>query len=92
LEEWALRPGKPDWATGWEKLWTPGESGALARLDAFVNDDLENMISSAIDPICNQRRACHHICIGVKSRRARYGPGLGSKEKCPRSEKGSESF
>jgi deoxyribodipyrimidine photo-lyase len=41
LEEWALRPGKPDWATGWEKLWTPGESGALARLDAFVNDDLE---------------------------------------------------
>jgi deoxyribodipyrimidine photo-lyase len=41
LEEWALRPGKPDWAAGWEKLWTPGESGALARLNAFVNDYLE---------------------------------------------------
>lgn len=40
LEDWDLRPIKPNWAEGWEKLWTPGESGALARLDAFLKKDL----------------------------------------------------
>ena len=25
---------------GWEKIWRPGESGALARLDEFANDHL----------------------------------------------------
>ena len=40
LEEWELLPTRPDWAAGWEKIWRPGESGALARLDEFANDHL----------------------------------------------------
>ncbi|PZP39739.1 MAG: deoxyribodipyrimidine photolyase [Pseudomonas fluorescens] len=27
--------GEPQWAAGWEKLWTPGEDGAQAALKAF---------------------------------------------------------
>ena len=36
-----LLPVKPDWAAGWSKLWTPGERGAAARLDAFLKSELE---------------------------------------------------
>jgi deoxyribodipyrimidine photo-lyase len=41
LDQWKLRPKKPDWAAGWDRLWRPGEQGALARLDAFVADALD---------------------------------------------------
>ena len=40
LDDWRLLPRKPDWAAGWERLWTPGEAGALDRFEAFVADDL----------------------------------------------------
>jgi len=36
LVDWGLHPSKPDWSTGFETLWTPGEQGALERLDAFL--------------------------------------------------------
>jgi deoxyribodipyrimidine photo-lyase len=35
-----LLPTKPDWARGFVALWTPGESGASARLDQFLSEDL----------------------------------------------------
>ena len=37
LEDWSLRPQRPDWAAGLRKAWTPGEAGATERLDAFVD-------------------------------------------------------
>jgi len=40
LDDWALRPTRPDWADGLRATWTPGELGAAARLDAFVADGL----------------------------------------------------
>jgi deoxyribodipyrimidine photo-lyase len=40
LDDWGLLPSKPNWAAGWEKLWQPGEVGALERLDAFVEHGL----------------------------------------------------
>ncbi|NOU05792.1 MAG: deoxyribodipyrimidine photo-lyase [Hyphomicrobiaceae bacterium] len=39
--DWQLLPTKPNWAAGWEMLWTPGEVGALKRLDAFLANDLQ---------------------------------------------------
>ena len=36
LLSWALRPTVPDWAGGMQAMWTPGEIGAQARLDAFA--------------------------------------------------------
>ncbi|HQS96442.1 MAG TPA: deoxyribodipyrimidine photo-lyase, partial [Novosphingobium sp.] len=38
LAEWALLPTKPDWSGGMREEWTPGEVGALARLDAFEDN------------------------------------------------------
>jgi deoxyribodipyrimidine photo-lyase len=37
LADWELRPSRPDWAGGLRATWTPGEDGALERLDAFVD-------------------------------------------------------
>lgn len=36
LDDWALRPTRPDWAGGLREAWTPGEAGAAARLAAFT--------------------------------------------------------
>jgi deoxyribodipyrimidine photo-lyase len=35
LGDWALLPTRPDWAGGFH-VWTPGEAGANARLEAFL--------------------------------------------------------
>ncbi len=37
LTEWNLMPTKPDWSGGMAKMWTPGEKGAHARLEAFAD-------------------------------------------------------
>ncbi len=37
LEDWNLRPTKPDWSGEMAKMWTPGEKGAHARLEAFAD-------------------------------------------------------
>jgi deoxyribodipyrimidine photo-lyase len=36
LDELALCPTQPNWAAGWEDLWTPGEIGAQQTLDTFL--------------------------------------------------------
>ncbi len=41
LDDLALLPVKPDWAAEFDEVWTPGESGAQARLEEFVDDDLD---------------------------------------------------
>jgi deoxyribodipyrimidine photo-lyase len=41
LEALNLLPKKPNWARGWERLWTPGEHGGLASFDQFISDGIE---------------------------------------------------
>ncbi|WP_417495797.1 cryptochrome/photolyase family protein [Maricaulis sp.] len=42
LEDWGLRPAKPDWATGLDAQWKPGEAGAKERLDRFLDAALNS--------------------------------------------------
>ncbi len=37
LEDWNLLPSKPDWARGFREEWTPGDEGALDRLENFAD-------------------------------------------------------
>ena len=37
LADWHLHPTDPDWSTGFDPVWTPGETGALDRLRAFFD-------------------------------------------------------
>ncbi len=36
LDSWKLLPTHPDWAGGLREAWTPGEAGALKRLQTFL--------------------------------------------------------
>ena len=52
LSDWNLLPTRPDWAGGMKDMWTPGEAGAKARLDAFADkakyyDEKRNLPSIA---------------------------------------------
>ena len=38
--DWDLVPSNPDWASGFSNSWTPGESGAQARLQEFVQNGI----------------------------------------------------
>ncbi|MFO0993601.1 MAG: deoxyribodipyrimidine photo-lyase [Hyphomicrobiales bacterium] len=40
LADWKLLPARPNWAKGFEPAWTPGEEGAKARLEDFVESSL----------------------------------------------------
>ncbi len=35
LEDWALRPTRPDWAAAFPERWTPGEAAGLALVEQF---------------------------------------------------------
>ena len=41
LADWSLHPTKPDWSRGFD-LWTPGEAGAMERLDDFLSGPVED--------------------------------------------------
>lgn len=41
LQDWLLRPEKPDWAQSFSDLWQPGEEGAHRALTRSVNDVIE---------------------------------------------------
>ena len=40
LEDWGLLPNRPDWAGGLRATWTPGEAGAQARVQLFLENGL----------------------------------------------------
>ncbi len=46
LEAWGLKPVKPDWSSSIAAAWTPGESGAQARLDRLVDEILQGYPAS----------------------------------------------
>lgn len=40
LADWGLHPASPDWSTGLAARWTPGEAGAHAACDTFLDHRL----------------------------------------------------
>ncbi|CAN5177438.1 deoxyribodipyrimidine photo-lyase [soil metagenome] len=41
LASWNLEPKSPDWALGLRETWTPGEAAAQARLQDFLDNEIE---------------------------------------------------
>jgi len=42
LDDWGLLPTSPDWAAGFRARWTPGEAGAMERLETFLDTGAED--------------------------------------------------
>ena len=40
--DWELTPSQPNWAYGWNDLWTPGETGAQGALSEFLSQHVMN--------------------------------------------------
>ncbi|WP_269582412.1 cryptochrome/photolyase family protein [Roseibium sp. Sym1] len=65
LDDLGLRPSKPDWAAGWEKLWKPGAEGARERLSEFLREGLAGYGSLRNRPdLPNVSRLSPHLHFG----------------------------
>jgi deoxyribodipyrimidine photo-lyase len=49
LDDWRLRPRDPDWSTGFAE-WRPGETGAWARLEAFLAGPAQDYVGARNQP------------------------------------------
>jgi len=65
LQDWGLLPVRPNWAAGWEQLWRPGESGALDKLRAFLNETISGYATDRDFPaIRGTSRLSPHLHFG----------------------------
>jgi deoxyribodipyrimidine photo-lyase len=70
LESFGLLPKKPNWAKGWEDLWTPGEAGASERLASFLQEGLKGYGKLRNRPdLPNVSRLSPHLHLGEISPR-----------------------
>lgn len=70
LEDLNLLPTDPDWSEGWNELWQPGEQGAMARLEAFLKEDIKGYGDLRNRPdLPNISRLSPHIHFGEVSPR-----------------------
>jgi deoxyribodipyrimidine photo-lyase len=93
LEDWTLEPTKPDWAGGLRETWTPGEQGARARLESFLDnavadyDDLRNR-----PDIDGTSRLSPHLSFGEISPRMVWHAAQARADADSRCETGIRSF
>jgi len=64
LESWNLLPTKPDWAGGFRAEWTPGEAGALERLDTFVSRAAKYEARRNLPAVEGTSRLSPHLAFG----------------------------
>ena len=65
LAVWGLLPARPNWAKGFEPLWTPGETGARKRLSAFIDNALARYATGRDRPDQeNTSRLSAHLHFG----------------------------
>ena len=64
LDSWGLLPSRPDWAGGLREEWTPGEGGALARLDTFLNRAPKYQQRRNLPAVEGTSRLSPHLAFG----------------------------
>lgn len=65
LDDWRLRPTKPDWAGGMRAAWRPGEDQARARLVRFVRTGVARYNESRDLPgVEGTSRLSPHLAMG----------------------------
>ncbi|MDP3545418.1 MAG: deoxyribodipyrimidine photo-lyase, partial [Phreatobacter sp.] len=65
LDAWGLEPRNPNWATGFPDEWTPGEAGAQAALDTFIDGPLAGYSDDRNRPdLASTSRLSPHLRFG----------------------------
>ncbi|MCB1520239.1 MAG: deoxyribodipyrimidine photo-lyase [Hyphomicrobiaceae bacterium] len=65
LEDWSLLPRRPDWARGFADVWTPGEAGAVERLDDFLENSVAGYTEERNRPdLASTSRLSPHLAHG----------------------------
>jgi deoxyribodipyrimidine photo-lyase len=64
LDMWALLPAKPDWAGGFRDEWTPGEAGALERLEEFLPEVAAYDAARNLPSVEGSSRLSPHLHFG----------------------------
>ena len=78
LDDWALLPTKPNWATGFAAEWTPGEAGAADRLKAFVKHAARYEEQRNLPSIEGTSRLSPHLHFGELSPAAAWHAAHGA--------------
>ena len=74
LTSWDLLPSRPNWATGFEAAWQPGEGGVRGRCwRVFWMRASKAMPRGGIGPTRNIPRGFRPICIGARFHHTRFG-------------------
>lgn len=93
LENQRLLPRRPDWAKGWQEFWQPGEKGAKARVDDFVDHGLGGYAKFRDRPdLRNVSRLSPHLHFGEISPRQLWNRVQYAAEENPDLADGADKF
>lgn len=93
LNNWSLRPTKPNWAEGWEELWTPGEDGAHNTLTQFLESHVEDYGDGRDFPAQpNTSRLSPHLKFGEISPRQIWWAAQNTKRRHPKAASSIDKF
>ncbi|MCU1441610.1 MAG: deoxyribodipyrimidine photolyase [Rhodoglobus sp.] len=67
LDDWALLPTRPDWASGLSESWTPGERGAGEQLESFAEERLADYHRRDEPAVAATSRLSPHLRFGEVS-------------------------
>jgi len=67
LEDWDLLPTRPNWASGFEPVWTPGEDGARRAVAAFIDKAGDYDEARNLPSIEGSSRLSPHLHFGEVS-------------------------
>ncbi len=93
LANFALLPRKPDWSTGLAAEWEPGEAGAHARLDTFLDGPLKDYADARNRPdLPGTSRLAPHLHFGEITPALCWYRASQSAALMPGADKGHETF
>ncbi len=93
LDHWGLRPSAPDWASGFAPLWHPGETGAVQRLNQFLESQGGAYAERRDRPdLDGTSRLSPHLGFGEISPRAIWHAAADAMHAYPAHAAGIQSF
>ncbi len=93
LPELGLLPTSPNWASGWSDLWQPGEAGARAQFEKFLDHRLEGYATLRDRPdLNNVSRLSAHLHFGEISVRQVWAATKFLSDEKPELRKDIEKF